>query len=224
MLAIDVKDIENAKGGVGIFGFSFFHPLRFVETDYIKNDPSSLSQRIRNKVTELNGYCEIERVTMLVQVRCFGIYFSPVNFYFCYDKQNQCTQMLAEVSNTPWNERHYYLIDLKVQSDAVTKKAFQVSPFMDLSMDYVWKVSPPDEREKLLVQIENRAVANNGDRENKLFTAKLVMTKRPFNTKELVNIWLKMPVMTIKVVLAIYWQAIKLFAKKVPFIGYMKPE
>ena len=74
---------------------------------------------------------------MLAQARCFGLYFSPVNFYFCYDdniKNNdaeenketgQAAYMLAEVSNTPWNERHYYLVDLKAIKD--TQKAFHVS-------------------------------------------------------------------------------------------------
>ena len=117
MLALDVADVEKAQGGFGVFGFSWYRPLRFVEKDYIKgsvkervtSDPLSLNDRIKMKVQQLKGYADIKRIVMLVQVRCFGIYFSPANFYFCYDQDDKCTQMLAEVSNTPWNERHYYL-------------------------------------------------------------------------------------------------------------------
>ena len=81
-----------------------------------------MSLRIKHKIRKLNGHKDISKMLMLVQVRCFGLYFSPANFYFCYDKDDNCTQMLAEVSNTPWNERHYYLIDLlKDELDKTTK-------------------------------------------------------------------------------------------------------
>ena len=112
MLLLDINDVEDTDKSKGIFGFSWYHPLRFVEKDYLRGEPFSLSKRIKNKVIQLNGYKDISRIKMLIQVRCFGVYFSPANFYFCYDKEGDCTQMLAEVSNTPWNERHYYLVSL----------------------------------------------------------------------------------------------------------------
>ncbi|TWX69617.1 DUF1365 domain-containing protein [Colwellia demingiae] len=237
MLALDVADVEKAQGGFGIFGFSWYRPLRFVETDYLKasikdnskdnlaGDPHSLSHRIKNKVHELAGYAEIKRIVMLVQVRCFGIYFSPANFYFCYDQDDKCTQMLAEVSNTPWNERHYYLVDLlKEEGDKTTKKMFQVSPFMDLAMTYFWQVTPPcNGDDKLLVKIENKRVNDKNGTVSKLFDASLVMRRKPFTKASLLRIWCQLPVMTMKVVVTIYWQALKLFVKRVPFIGYQKP-
>lgn len=224
MLALDVETMERKPKSGGLFGFNWYHPLRFIEKDYLRDDPNTLSNRIKHKVNRLNGHADIQRVLMLVQVRCFGIYFSPANFYFCYDQHNKCTQMLAEVSNTPWNERHYYLIDLlEKEKPIISKKVFQVSPFMDLDMSYKWTITPPSKTDnKLFINIENlRTNAATGD-VTKLFKASLVLRKQVFNKRNLLRIWIQLPVMTVKIVIGIYWQAMRLFLKKIPFIGYQK--
>jgi DUF1365 family protein len=223
MLALDVDEVEKSEKGVGLFGFSWFNPLRFVEKDYLRSEPDCLRERISNKVMQLGGYSEINRIVMLVQVRCFGVYFSPANFYFCYDKNDMCTQMLAEVSNTPWNERHYYLIDLLDEVKQVNEKVFQVSPFMDLDMSYFWQVKAPNkDSNKLVINIENKRINTLNGKVDKLFDVSLKLEKQSFSQPNLLRVWCQLPVMTIKVVLGIYWQALKLFVKGIPFIGYQK--
>jgi DUF1365 family protein len=223
MLALDTSEMEKHHSPSWLFGFSKFHPLGFVEKDYIRSEPGSLDQRIRNKVSELGGDIDISRILMLVQVRCFGIYFSPANFYFCYDENDNCTHMLAEVSNTPWNERHYYLVDLQTKDEKISEKSFQVSPFMDLDMCYFWQVKPPSNKaEKLVVNIENKRENLQSGKMDKLFDVSLIMRKEEFSQKSLLRVWCQLPVMTIKVVFGIYWQALKLFIKGIPFIGYQK--
>lgn len=218
MLALDVDEVEQKRLPSGLFGYRWYNPIRFVQNDYIPGEPARLKVRIINKVLALGGNKAIEKVTMLVQARCFGLYFSPANFYFCYDQNDQCQYMLVEVSNTPWNQRHYYLVDMNKK--LATDKAFHVSPFMDLDMKYHWCVSEPSQHSpRLSVHIENKRAA--GD---KLFDATLAMNKIVMTNDALFQILKSFPLMTFKIVGGIYLQALKLFMKRIKFVSYQTKE
>ena len=159
LLAIDLDEVDSISRMGRIFASQRRALLRFNPADYLTTftskdnlnrkldieEPSASALKIRvlQQVAELGGEERCNRVLFVGQIRHFGVYFSPVNFYFCYQNQ-QPLYMLAEVSNTPWDQRHCYLVDLSAPE--TTDKVFHVSPFMNLDMRYQWHVAPPTER------------------------------------------------------------------------------
>lgn len=223
MLGIVVDELDQVTSQHSLLGTQWFNPVRFNEKDYIKSEPGTLKQRIANKVSRLGGEWDGHKVLMIAQCRCLGLYFSPINFYYCFDKNEQCLFMLAEVSNTPWNERHYYLVNLNVESECktknklqITKKDFHVSPFMELNMNYHWHISHPSE--KILVNIQNFTPDNS----EKVFEVNMKLTKQPLKSLTLIKSWLCLPFTIVKVVTLIYWQALQLFIKKIPIVDKEK--
>ncbi|HAS3536241.1 TPA: DUF1365 family protein, partial [Vibrio cholerae] len=147
------------------------------------------------------------------------IYFSPVNFYYVYDSEKRWRYLLAEVSNTPWNERHYYAVPaqaaLTSEEAAVIEwqhaKAFHVSPFNPIEQRYCWKIKPLTRA--LMIHLECH-------RSNKEFDATLAMQAEPLSASNLLPRLIKTPIMAVKVVLGIYWHAFKLWRKGAPFYAH----
>ncbi|MCC2614744.1 DUF1365 domain-containing protein [Aestuariibacter halophilus] len=202
-LALDDLDstIENTRG----FSRHWLSPVRFRRADYLGDPVQPLAEAVRQRMSELSGKGLTGKVFLLGQCRLFGLYFSPVNFYFLQHPDGHFTHMLAEVSNTPWNERHHYLVNLAEQ--APTDKAFHVSPFNPMDMTYHWRVSQPGDRLSLSLSCH---------RQQREFSASLHLQRQPMNSFSLWRVMVSIPAMTIKTVVGIYWQALKLYLKKVP--------
>lgn len=197
-----------------------FAPLWFRRADYLRGSVGDLATCVRQKLTELTGQTVSGRVFFLGNLRTWGLYFSPINCYFVEGEAGRYSYMLAEVSNTPWNERHYYAVDMAAaaQDEAIRaehSKAFHVSPFNPLEMTYKWRIQAP------LNQVDARTLIQlDAVRENKHFRASLALRRVELNPSAIRSVFLRYPINTVTTVVAIYWQALKLLLKRTPIYDH----
>jgi hypothetical protein len=191
--------------------------------DHLGDPATPLADAVRDLVAERTGRRPAGPVRLLTHLRYFGYCFNPVSFYYCYDASGERLEtIVAEVNNTPWGEQHCYVLsDGDPVGDAGVRrfelaKAMHVSPFMPMDIDYDWRFSSPGDA--LSVHMQNlRAGA-------KLFDATLTLTRTEITGASLARVLVTYPLMTARVMVAIHWQALKLWLKRVPFLVHPDKE
>lgn len=186
---------------------------RFNPKNYLRDNTSniSLANKVYQQIRELGGNLDgDEQVFLLGQLSNLGIYFSPLNLYLVVKNKN-CCYILAEVSNTPWNERHYYLLD-RSQPEIISEKKFHVSPFFNLDQEYHWNFKLDED--KLHFSIDT--FANN----EKVFSAGYHCNLVAFKSAGFIANVLKSPLNVYKILVGIYFEALRIFLKKIPFVPY----
>ena len=190
MMWVDLNNTQALNGVHKQLGTSGFKALKFQQSDYLKGLSDVLhqpiSERAHAQLAALGIEEKFSHVYMLGQLRCFGVYFSPVNFYFFGHQDNKFSYIIAEVSNTPWNECHYYLVPL--QKKVNFKKVFSVSPFLDLDMNYHWTVR--QNKDNILIRIENKR------QETLLFDASLRLKRQVLSRAQISSLFKRFPAMT----------------------------
>ena len=188
----------------------------FRRDDHLGDPTLTLAESVRDLVESRLGVRPSGRICLLTHLRYFGYHMNPVSFYYCYDDDDESlTHVVAEVNNTPWGEQYAYVVDPVSCGTArpfKVQKEFHVSPFMSMQQHYEWSFSEP--QDNLFV---NMASYEQG---NKVFSARLELESQRINAKTLSAALFSYPVMTMKVALAIYWQALRLWRRGVPFYAH----
>jgi uncharacterized protein len=209
---LDLAEVEVAFAGRWAWSAKRIAPMRFRRRDYFGPPDVPLDQAVRDAVQQATSTRPDGPIRLLTNLRCFGYLFNPVSFYYCFDRDERLVAVLAQITNTPWGERHHYVVAAEPGQRTLRaefQKQFHVSPFQPMEQRYRWAVSPPGER--LAVHMQNEAA---GER---VFDATLAMERRPWTTKQLWLCWLRHPCMAGKVILTIHWHALRLWLKRATF-------
>lgn len=214
LLYLDLEELPTLFSRRWLWSLERRNLVCFRRADYLGPAGQPLREAVHARVEQELGFRPRGRVRLLTQLRTLGFLSNPVSFYFCFDRQERLEAIVAEITNTPWAERFAYVLDARGASEAAGlswqfDKRFHVSPFHSMQQQYEWCFSHPGER--LELRMRNR---ESGEL---VFEAGLSCARRPITGRSLARVLLRHPWMSLRVHLAIYWQAARLFLLRTPF-------
>jgi len=229
---LDLDELDTVFRGRWLWSAGRANLVAFRREDYYGDPELPLDKAVRRTVEEETGRRPAGPIRVLTHLRTFGHVFNPVSFYYCFApaavgsaaEPPRLEAVLSEITNTPWGERKAYVLRPERPGDPVIRarhrKELHVSPFMNLEMDWEWRISTPGE--KLAVRIVNRPLTTTAGATSRapLLDATLVLRRRPITGRNLAAAIARFPLMPLQVVAGIHWQALRLWWKGLPIYDH----
>ena len=250
MMYLDLAELETVFAGTGLWSADKSALAWFRRADFMTDPSIPLDQEVRDLVAAETGARPRGPIRLLANLRYFGYIMNPIACYYCFDEAGEDVEfMVAEVTNTPWSERCHYVLDYREHDQVEAQhfaKAMHVSPFMPMAMRYALHSNVPGEQLALRIAnfqddspelVSSLEPVNSHERDNshelinspelnnslepiKVFDSALNLSREEISPKALRRLIATYPLMTAKVAVTIYWQALKLWIKGVPFVGH----
>lgn len=220
MMYLDLAELEEVFRGRWLWSVRRRALARFRREDHFGDANQPLDSCVRRCVEHATGRRPEGPIRLLTHLSYFGYCFNPVSFFYCYDSADKVVEtIVAEVNNTPWGERHLYVLGETSSArnrhhrEYAPQKLMHVSPFMAMDVDYHWRFSTYDRQ--LFVHMQTSRDAD------KIFDATLSLTRTEITGWSLARVLASYPFMTLKVIAAIYWQALRLWLKGAPVYDHI---
>ena len=204
-LFIDLDEIQQLDKSISIFSHNKFNIFSFYNKDHGERDGNCLKKWVISNLKKYKIEGNISKIKILCYPRIFGYVFNPLSIFYCYENE-KLKSIFYEVKNT-FNEQHTYIFKIKDGEEIKQKckKKFYVSPFMDMETFYNFKLIDPNQRLSVMIK--------QTDAEGTVLTATQTGDKKEFNFKQLLINFFRYPLMTLKIISSIHFEALLLWKK-----------
>jgi DUF1365 family protein len=222
MLYLDLEELPTLFSRRWLWSAHGGNLAWFRRRDHFGPPAEPLDQCVRRLVEAKTGVRPSGPIRLLTHLRYAGFAINPISLYYCFDENEQLASVVAEVTNTPWGERHLYVLDAAEARDGVvrtsTTKRLHVSPFLTMDYAYHFRLTTPGR--SLTIRVSNESLETLQARP--VFDATAVFHRHALTGGALARVLCRYPLMTAKVALAIYWQALVLWRKGAPYVPHPK--
>lgn len=214
-LFLDLDEMDRVFQGRWLWSRERRNLAEFRRSDYFGAAQLPLTEAVRQEVERVTGRRPNGPIRLLTHLRYAGYSFNPVSFYYCFAQDGATLEcVLAEITNTPWRERHAYVLPIAAAQDAngawqwQFSKEFHVSPFLPMERRYAWKFTTPADRIYVHMDVT--------DATRPEFDATLILRRRELDGAALRRVLWRYPLMSMQIIGAIHWQALRLWLKGNP--------